>query len=445
MTAPQTRYARAGELHIAYQVIGEGPIDLVLVDQWFSNVDAMWAFPPLARLLTQLATFSRVIVFDKRGTGLSDPIAVDELPTIEEWIDDLRAVLDDIGSERTTLLSGIGASVMALVFAATYPERTSSLVLVDGCARLSWAEDYPWGQPVDRLATDLEWLRAGWGRDGGTMTFLAPELMSNRALFEQYVRYERQSASPGMAKAMIGWLYDVDVRHVLPAIRVPTLLLHHADATRIAPVHGRYIAERIVGARYVELPGAANYTWAGDTGPMLAEIQEFLTGARPILEPDRVLATVLFTDIVDSTKRAAELGDARWGEVMAAHDRAVRAALEQYRGREIKTTGDGFLATFDGPARAVRAALSIREAIAAQGIEVRSGLHTGEVELTGSDIAGIAVHIAARISAMAGAGEVFVSSTVKDLVTGSGILFEPRGTRPLKGIADDWRIFAAMP
>jgi class 3 adenylate cyclase len=334
---------------------------------------------------------------------------------------------------------------MALVFAATYPERTSSLVLVDGCARLSWAEDYPWGQPVDRLATDLEWLRAGWGRDGGTMTFLAPELMSNRALFEQYVRYERQSASPGMAKAMIGWLYDVDVRHVLPAIRVPTLLLHHADATRIAPVHGRYIAERIVGARYVELPGAANYTWAGDTGPMLAEIQEFLTGARPILEPDRVLATVLFTDIVDSTKRAAELGDARWGEVMAAHDRAVRAALEQYRGREIKTTGDGFLATFDGPARAVRAALSIREAIAAQGIEVRSGLHTGEVELTGSDIAGIAVHIAARISAMAGAGEVFVSSTVKDLVTGSGILFEPRGTRPLKGIADDWRIFAAMP
>jgi class 3 adenylate cyclase len=441
---PATQYARAGELHIAYQVIGDGPIDLVLVDQWFSNVDAMWAFPPLAALLTRLASFSRVIVFDKRGTGLSDPIAIDDLPTIEEWIDDLRAVLDAAGSKRPTLLSGIGASVMALVFAATYPDRTSSLVLVDGCSRLAWAEDSPWGHPVDRLATDLEWLRAGWGKDGGTMTFLAPHLLEDRPLAEQYIRYERQSASPGMAKAMIGWLYDVDVRHVLPAIRVPTLLLSHADAKRIAPIHGRYIAERIADARYVELAGAENYTWAGDPEPMLAEIQEFLTGARPIVEPDRVLATILFTDIVDSTGRAAALGDARWRTSLGAHDRAVRTALERYRGREIKSTGDGFLATFDGPARAVRAALSIRDVIAEQGIDVRSGLHTGEIELTGSDIAGIAVHIAARISALAGPGEVLVSSTVKDLVTGSGIAFETRGTQTLKGIADEWRIFAAV-
>ncbi len=441
---PDTRYARVGELHIAYQVFGDGPIDLVFVDQWFSNVDAMWDFPPLARLLNQLASFSRVIVFDKRGTGLSDPIAVDALPTIEEWIDDLRAVLDDVGSERTALLSGIGASVMALVFAATYPERTSSLVLVDGCARLAWAEDYPWGQPLGRLQGDLERIRSGWGIHGGTMTFLAPKLLEDRALADSFMHYERNSASPGMAKAMIGWLYEVDVRHVLPSIRVPTLVLSNAGATRVAPEHGRFISEHVEGARFVELAGTDNYTWANDTSAMLREIQEFLTGASPMAEPDRVLATVLFTDIVDSTRRAGELGDARWRDVLAAHDRAIRLALDRFRGREIKTTGDGFLATFDGPARAVRAAFAIRDAIAAQGFEVRSGLHTGEVELVGDDIAGIAVHIAARISALAGGGEVLTSNTVKDLVTGSGIVFEPRGPQQLKGIDDDWLVFAAV-
>ena len=441
---PQTRYARVGELDIAYQVFGDGPIDLVFVDQWFSNVDAMWDFPPLARLLNQLASFSRVIVFDKRGTGLSDPIGVGELPTIEEWIDDLRGVLDDIGSERTALLSGIGASVMALVFAATYPERTSSLVMVDGCSRLAWADDYPWGQRVERVPDDVERLRAVWGRTGGTMIFLAPDLLADRALSTAFIRYERHSASPGVAKAMIGWLYDVDVRHVLPSITVPTLLLSHAEATRVAPVHGRYIAERVPGARFVELPGADNYTWVGDTAPMLRHIQEFLTGASPIVEPDRVLATVLFTDIVDSTRRAAELGDARWREALAGHDRAIRQVLERFRGREIKTTGDGFLATFDGPARGIRAAMAIRDALAEQGFEVRSGLHTGEVELAGNDIAGIAVHIAARISALASAGEVLTSNTVKDLVTGSGIVFEPRGAHMLKGIDDAWQVFAAV-
>ena len=441
--AQPPRYARSGALHIAYRVIGDGPIDLVLVDQWFSNVDAMWSFPPLAKLLTELASFSRLIVFDKRGTGLSDPISVDALPTVEEWIDDLRAVLDDVGSTRTALLSGIGASVMALLFAATYPDRTSSLVLVDGCARLAWAEDYPWGQPLDRLEKDLETIRSRWGNDGGTMSFLAPDLLRNRPLAESYIRYERQSASPGTAKAMIGWLYQVDVRHVLSAIRVPTLLLHHVASTRIAPEHGRYIEERIAGARFVELAGADNYTWAGDTAPMIAEIQEFLTGARPVVEPDRVLATVLLTDIVDSTKRAADIGDARWREVLGAHDRAIRSVLERFRGREIKTTGDGFLATFDGPARAVRAALEVRDLLAVQGIAIRSGLHTGEIELMDDDIAGIAVHIAARISSLAGPGEVLTSSTVRDLVAGSGITFESRGSHELKGIDEEWRIYAA--
>jgi class 3 adenylate cyclase len=440
----ETQYARNGDLHIAYQTIGDGPIDVVLVDQWFSNMDAQWKFPPLAHLLTRLASFSRLIVFDKRGTGLSDPVSIDALPTIEEWIDDLRAVLDAVGSTRVALISGIGASFVTLVFAATYPERTSSLVRVDGCARLAWAEDYPWGQHTERLAQDLEFLRAGWGRDGGTMTVLAPALLQDRTLAEQYIRYERQSASPGAARAMIGMLYEVDVRGVLPAIRVPTLVIHHAEATRIAPVHGRYVADRIVGARYVEIPGAYNYTWAGDQVRLLAEIQEFLTGSRPVAEPDRVLATVLITDIVDSTQRAAELGDTRWKALLAEHDQTVRRSLAQFRGREIKTTGDGFLAVFDGPARAVRCALEIRDAMAARGISVRSGVHTGEIELVDADVAGIAVHICARVEALAQPGEELASSTVKDLVAGSGLDFEPRGAHALKGVPDEWVIYAAI-
>ena len=276
------------------------------------------------------------------------------------------------------------------------------------------------------------------------MNFLAPDLLQNRTLAEQYGRYERQSTGPGAAKAMIALLYELDVRDVLPAITVPTLVLHHAEATRIGPAHGRYIADHIKGARYVEVPGAENYIWAGDSAMIMGEIQEFLTGVRPVPEPDRVLATVLFTDIVDSTKRAAGMGDALWLELLAQHDRDVRQALEQFRGREVKTTGDGFLATFDGPARAVRCAMSIRDAMAARGMEVRSGLHTGEIELAGDDVAGIAVHIAARICALAGPGEVLASSTVKDLVAGSGITFEPRGMHRLKGVPDPWRIVAAI-
>jgi class 3 adenylate cyclase len=441
---PQTRYARSGRFHIAYQTVGDGPLDVVFADHWFSNVDAQWEFPPLADLLTKVASFSRLIVFDKRGMGLSDPVAIESLPTIEEWIDDLRAVLDAVGSERPAFLSGIGASFMTLVFAATYPERTAALVLVDPTARLAQAEDYPWGQPLAGLPEEFERLRANWGVGGGTMNVLAPNLLADRRLAEQFIRYERQSASPGSAKAMVGMLFDSDVRHVLPAIQAPTLILHHANGPRIQPAQGRYIADRIAGARYIEVPGAENYMWAGNTTALVAEIQEFLTGARPVVEPDRVLATVLFTDIVDSTKRAAELGDARWRELLGLHRADVRDALQRFRGREIQTTGDGFLATFDGPARGVRCALAIREALANRGIHVRSGLHTGEIELTGDDIAGIAVHIAARICAMAGSGEVLASSTVKDLVAGSGIHFAERGAQHLKGVPDDWLLFAAV-
>jgi class 3 adenylate cyclase len=442
---PEFRYARAGRYAIAYQTFGAGPVDLVLVDQWFSNVDAMWRFQPLADLLRRLARFARVIVFDKRGTGLSDPIAIDALPTVEEWIDDLRAVLDDAGSTRSALMTGVGASLMAIVFAATDPERTSSLVLVDPFARATWAEDNQWGYRIDRLEADLARIRDSWGTRAGTMALLAPELLSARPLAQEFLRYERASAAPGMATAMIRWMYDVDVRHVLPTIRVPTLVLHHADATRIAPAHGRYVAQHIPGARFAQLPGSANYTWAGDTSSMLVNIEAFLTGSRPALEPDRVLATVLFTDIVDSTRLAGELGDARWRQMLAKHDRAARDIVESFRGRVIKSTGDGVLATFDGPARAVRAAAAIGAAVDAHGIRIRSGLHTGEIEIADADVVGIAVHLAARISALAGPGEILTSSTVRDLVAGSGIAFESRGSQVLKGIDDEWRVFAARP
>ena len=440
---PQTRYVRSGGLHIAYQTIGDGPLDLVLVDQWFSNVDAAWDFAPLSGLLTQLAAFSRLIVFDKPGTGVSDPVALDALPTIEGWADDLRAVLDAVGSERAALMSGPGSSYVTLVFAATHPTRTSALVLVDPYARFARSPDYPIGVPVERLAEDLERLRASWGVGGGTMAFLAPGLLADRSLADQYLRYERQSASPGAAKAMMSALYESDVRHVLPAIRVPTLVMSHAEGARIGPAHGRYIAERIPGARFVELPGSENYLWAGDTRLLAAEVEEFLTGARPIVDPDRVLATVLFTDIVGSTARAAELGDAEWRRILADHDRDVRAVLERFRGHEVKATGDGFLATFDGPARAVRCAFAIRDTLASHGTAVRAGLHTGEIELMPNDVAGIAVHIAARICALAGTGEVLASSTVKDLVAGSGLVFEARGAHALKGVPGEWSLFAA--
>ena len=439
---PQTRYARNGTFHIAYQTLGDGPIDLLVVDQWFSNVEAQWDFEPLAALLNQLASFSRVIVVDKRGTGVSDPVSVDALPTLEEWIDDMRAVLDAVGSTRTALLSGIGASLMTLLFAATYPERTSALVLVDPYARVAWAPDYPFGRAADSLRNDLDRLVVAWGDHGGLLRFLAPALLEDRPLVEAYVRYERLSASPGAARAMLAMLYESDVRHVLQAVRVPALVISRGEGARIGPQHGRYIAERVPGARYVEVPGSENVLWAGDTAALIGEIQEFLTGVRRAPQPDRVLSTVLFTDIVDSTRHAAELGDRRWREVLASHDAIVRSALTTFRGHEIKTTGDGFLATFDGPARGVRCAEAIREGMQRLGIEVRSGLHTGEIELLGKDVGGIAVHIAARISALAGPNEIFASSTVKDLVAGSGLRFEDRGIQVLKGLPDEWRIVA---
>jgi class 3 adenylate cyclase len=442
MQRPETRYARSGDVHIAYQTLGEGPLDVLVVDQWWSNVDTQWELPPLARMLERFASFSRLIVLDKRGTGLSDPVPLGGLPTLEEWMDDIRTVLDAVGSDRAALISGVGASYLTILFAATYPDRTSSLVLVDGYARLLGADDYlPW-LPRQFAAQEGESIRAGWGR-GVLLERLAPNEANDPAIVRAFAAYERQSASPGTGRAMLQALYEGDVRRVLPAIRVPTLVIAHARSARIPVEHSRYLAEHIEGATYLELPGNENLPWAGDQARLVAEIQEYLTGNRPREEPDRVLGTVLFTDIVGSTRRASELGDQRWRSLLEAHDRAARTELERFRGREIDTTGDGFLAMFDGPARAIRCAAAIREAVAALGLEIRAGLHTGEVELAGDNIKGIAVHIGARVAALAGAGEILVSTTVKDLVIGSNIAFEDRGVHELKGVPGEWRLYRA--
>lgn len=442
MESPETRYAKAGDVHLAYQVVGEGPRDLVLVEQWFSHVEAQWDLPPLARLLERLASFSRLILFDKRGVGLSDPVPPSALPSAEEWMDDLRAALDAAGSERAALVAGQDGGLIATLFAATYPERVSSLVLVNGCPRFLASADYPWGGTPEQFQQVLEEIESRWG-EGVMGDLLAPSVVANPHLRRAMARFERQSASPGSALAMMRMLIESDIRSILPTIRVPTLVVHRADATLVPPGHGRYLAERIADARYVELPGEDVLIWAGDQDGLVAEIQEFITGERPALEPDRVLATVLFTDIVGSTDRASELGDRRWRGVLDEHNRIVRRQLERFQGREVKATGDGFLAIFDGSARAIRCAEAIRDAVRALEIEVRAGLHTGEVEMVDEDVAGIAVHIAARVAALAGPGEVLVSSTVRDLVAGSGIEFEPRGEHELKGVPGRREVLAA--
>ncbi len=440
---PETLYARAGEVHIAYQVLGDGPIDIILADQWFSHMDAQWDVPPLAQFRHRLASFGRVIMFDKRGIGLSDPVPINALPTLEVWIDDLRTVMDTVRSARAALITNIGGALMAIVCAAAFPDRITSLVIVDGFARFLVAPNYPIGAPPQVVDGQLDAISAGFGR-GMMIDMFAPSMAGDPRLHDAWARYERESASPGSARAMVKLIYETDVRDVLPTIRVPTLVIHHADVQYLRSPYGRYLADHIPGAKYVELPGVDNLIWAGDQDAMVGEIQEFVTGARPEPEANRVLATVMFTDIVDSTVRAVALGDKRWKQLLAQHDQIVRSELARGSGREIKTTGDGFLATFDGPARAIRTARAIRDELAAAGIEVRAGLHTGEVEFVAGDVQGVGVHIGSRVASLAGAGEILVSSTVKDLVAGSGISFEDRGRHVLKGVPDDWAIYAVI-
>src|SRR5437764_576620 len=443
MSPPPTRYATSGDSSIAYQVVGDGPIDIVLVLGFATHLELQWEAAPFARFCERMGSFARLIVFDKRGTGLSDPVA--EVPTLEQRIDDVRAVMDAAGSERAALFGVSEGGPMSVLFAATHPERVAALVLYGAMARTTEAPDYPWASPAEALRESArEFLAPSWGRDSEALVALfAPSLAADPDVLAANERLERSAASPGMVGKIFEMFLDVDVRDVLGAIHVPTLVLHRRQDRVVNRRAGQHLAEGIPGARYVELEGIDHLPWAGDAGAVLGEVEEFLTGARTAPEADRVLATVMFTDIVGSTELASRLGDARWRELLDDHQASVARELARFRGRRVKTLGDGCLATFDGPARAIRCGRAIADAGRADDLDVRIGLHCGEVEVMGDDVGGIAVHIAARIGALAGPGEVLVSSTVKDLVAGSGIAFADRGTHQLKGIADEWRLFAA--
>lgn len=445
MGAPPTRYAKSGDASIAYQVVGDGPIDLVLALGFATHLELQWEAPPMARFFERLASFSRLIIFDKRGTGLSDPVT--EAPTLEQRIDDVRAVMDAAGSERAAFFGISEGAPMSVLFAAGHPDRVTALVLYGAMGRTTEAPDYPWASPAGALReAAAEFIAPYWGQQAeGMVELFAPSLAGNPDVVDFTARMERTAASPAMVQKIFEMFLDIDVRAVLPTIQVPTLVLHRRGDRVVYRRAGEEVAAQIPGARYVELSGIDHLPWAGDAEAVLGEAEEFLTGARSAPEPDRALATVMFTDIVGSTERAVTLGDARWREVLSEHQEAVRGELKRFRGREIKTLGDGYLATFDGPARAIRCGQALAEAARSADLELRIGLHAGEVELMDGDIGGIAVHIAARIGALAAADEVLVSSTVKDLVAGSGIRFEDRGTKRLKGISDEWHLFAVDP
>ena len=436
---PRTRYAKHDGMSIAYQVVGEGPLDLVLVPGFVSNVEHYWNMPVVPRMFQRLASFSRFIVFDKRGTGCSDPVSY--VPTVEERMEDLRAVLDAADSERAALFGVSEGGPMSLMFAATYPERTTALILYGTSPKFHAGPDWPAGWPSESRPAAMRAVEEDWG-EGALMEMFAPSVMDQEEMRAEWARYQRAGASPAMGRAVLEALFDLDVRSILPSVRVPTTILHRRG-DRVAHIDGaRYMAETIPGARFVELEGDDHLPFVGDADAITDEIEEFLTGTRLARQPDRVLATVLFTDICSSTERAAELGDRRWRDLLERHDAIVRRQLERYRGRAVKSMGDGFLATFDGPARAIECATAIQDAVTTLGIELRAGLHTGECEVIGDDIGGMAVHIGARVGARADAGEVLVSSTVKDLVVGSGIAFEERGAQELKGVPGEWRLYA---
>jgi class 3 adenylate cyclase len=441
---PQTQYARKGDAHIAYQIVGEGnTLDIVLVSTWFSHVEARWDLPGYAHYLRRLSSFSRLISFDKYGIGLSDPIPSKELPPLEDWMDDVSAVMDAVGLERAAIVGAGEASPMAELFAATYPERTSALVLLNATARISAAPGYEVGAPPEVRERLVSMAEQTWGR-GDVIAATNPSLAGDAVAMEAWGRFLRLSVSPATAAAVMRMLFELDVRDVLPAIRVPTLVVHRQDNPIVTVDQGRYVADQIEGAKFVAVPGADYGLAVGDVDVLIDEVEEFLTGSRPAHATDRVLATVLFTDIVDSTPRAVELGDARWRELLERHDELAETEVVRFGGAIADFTGDGLLASFEGPARAVRCAFALRDRMRMLGLEMRAGLHTGEVERRGEGIAGIGVHIAARVLALAGAGEVLVSRTVRDLVTGSGLTFAERGTHTLKGVPDQWEILEAI-
>ena len=440
---PQTHYAKSGDVHIAYQVIGKGPIDLVFVPGFVSHVEASWQSPRRAKFLNRLASFSRLVLFDKRGTGLSDRSS--QLFSLEQRMDDVRAVMDAAGSQRAAIFGISEGGPMSILFAATYPERTSALIMYGAYAKRAWAKDFPFGWRDEEWVAFFDNVENHWGTTKGVdLNIWAPSVAHDERVWEDVATYMRSAASPGAVRAVMQMNREIDVRHVLPSIRVPTLITHRIGDRNIRIQQARYMAERIPGARLVELPGDDHMAWFGDIDALLSEVEEFLTGVRPEPEADRVLATILFTDIVGATERAAEMGDQKWSHLLGRHHELIREELNRFRGREIDTAGDGFFATFDGPARAISCAKAIQNKVTKLGLTVRIGLHTGECEVMDDKVSGIAVHIGARVVDNAAPGEILVTSTVKDLVAGSGLSFADRGEYELKGVPDKWRLFESV-
>jgi class 3 adenylate cyclase len=441
VSAPPIQYAANGDVHIAYQVLGDGPLDLVFVAGAITNLEVLWEMSDYRRACERLASFARLILFDKRGMGLSDRVRVG---TLEERMDDMRAILDAVGSKTTVLMGVSEGGPMSILFAATYPDRTRGLVLCGAEVKEETTDDWPWGESTRQEfeeAMDLERVVARWGKGLGADLF-APTRKGDPQLRDQFGRLQVQSATPHDAVAFMRMAFEIDVRDVVPTVTAPTLIIHRVGDKICSVENARWLSRNIEGSRYVELPGENHLPFI-DGDDILDEIQEFLTGVREPVAPDRMLATVLFTDVVGSTDRARELGDRRWRDLLERHNNIVRRDLERFRGVEIDTAGDGFFATFDGPARAIRCARSIVENVRGVGLDVRSGLHTGECELGAGSVRGIAVHTGARVASLASPGEVLVSSTVKDLVAGSGIEFTDRGVHELKGIPGEWRLYAA--
>jgi class 3 adenylate cyclase len=436
---PSTKYAKSGDVHIAYQTVGEGSLNLVLIPGWVSHVECGWENPAYSAFLNRLASFSRLVILDRRGTGLSD--RVQDLPSLEQRMEDVRAVMDAEGIARAALLGLSEGGPMCMMFAATYPARTTALLLYGTFARLLRAPDYPIGLPKEAMELFLDLVERTWGTGTISSEYFGPSSARDESFKRSWARMERFAVSPAGIKALMRILMETDARSVLPIIQVPTLIQHRSDDQIIGKENARYIARHIKGAKYLEYPGPDHFLWSGDSDALLNDIEVFLTGSRQEREPNRVLVTVMFTDIVGGTKLAATLGDQRWREVLERHHAVVRQQIGQFRGREIDTAGDGFLAGFDGPARAVHCAQAIVQEVRAMHLDVRVGLHAGECDVFGDKLSGIAVHIGSRVTALAGAGEVLVSGTVRDLVAGSGLDFEDRGLHSLKGLSEKWRVY----
>jgi pimeloyl-ACP methyl ester carboxylesterase/DNA-binding CsgD family transcriptional regulator len=434
----ETRYARSGEVNIAYQVVGAGPRDLIFVMGWVSHLDYFWQEPAFARFLRRLAVGARLILFDKRGTGLSDRVA--DLPTLEQRMDDVRAVMDAAGSARAALLGVSEGGPLCALFAATYPQRAAALIMIGAYARRLWAPDYPWGERREERERYLEHIERAWGHDV-RLEARAPSRAQDAQFRQWWATYLRMSASPGAARALTRMNMEVDIRHVLPTIRAPTLIIHRAGDRTVPVEASRYMAARISGARYVEAPGADHLPFVGDQDAILDEIEQFLTGVRPAAAPDRLLTTVLVTEVVGATALAARLGERGWAEALAAFQALVDLELARFRGRAIRTTGAGLLAAFDGPARAIRCAVALADGASPLGFALRAGLHTGECDVLGDDLGGVAVEAAAAVLAAAEPHEILVSGTVKDLVAGSSIRFARRGTLAGAGLPDAWPLF----